>query len=121
MALDFPVEALMAPGLVPEPLLQVYAAMRPPWMAEGLCRGQPPEVFFPPRGGSLAPARSLCEACPSREPCLAYSIADATLTGVWGGTTSRERRRCVGSLTPDPSRVLDTQEVTGSNPVRPTR
>ena len=85
------IAALMQPGPLPDPL-RIYAALRPPWMAEGLCRGQPAEVFFPAKGASLAPARELCAACPSRAPCLAYAMANPELVGVWAGTSARERR-----------------------------
>ena len=50
--------------------------------------------WFPSRPWAKAAeaARSVCAACPAREPCLAYALANPELVGVWGATTTRERR-----------------------------
>lgn len=69
------------------------------WMREAACRNVPdPDVFFP-RGAKAqrnkvpATAKMLCQACPVRKECLAYAIAHGVGTGIWGGLSSRDRRR----------------------------
>jgi len=51
---------------------------------------------------------ALCAICPVRQPCLAYAVADAEISGIWGGTSERERRklRVVGPLGVSPIGVL---------------
>lgn len=51
-----------------------------------------PEVFFPldERTGS-GPAKLVCAACPVRAACLDWALT-AGVVGVWGGTTTEERR-----------------------------
>ena len=63
------------------------------WMEEAACKGQPTETFFPHAGSSIFRARALCLGCPVRSQCLDYALADYELSGVWGGTTERERER----------------------------
>ena len=38
-------------------------------------------------------ARETCRGCPVRQQCLSAGMADPTLSGMWDGTTGRERRR----------------------------
>ena len=52
-----------------------------------------PELFFPERGGSSAPAKRVCSTCPVKERCAAYAIDNFERHGVWGGLSERERRR----------------------------
>jgi WhiB family redox-sensing transcriptional regulator len=63
------------------------------WRGRGLCVGAPnPDVFFPSTPEDLAPARRLCRACPVLGECLAEALTRTEVDGVWGGTTSAERR-----------------------------
>ena len=62
------------------------------WRELAACRGTDLEVFFPGRGESAEPARRVCAACPVRQPCLDYAIANRIVHGIWGGLTGRERR-----------------------------
>ena len=50
-------------------------------------------MFFPSVGASSTKAREICSACPVRQECLDFAMADNELTGVWGGTTTQERKR----------------------------
>ncbi|MDE0803430.1 MAG: WhiB family transcriptional regulator [Acidimicrobiales bacterium] len=59
----------------------------------GSCRGVDPDVFFPDRGESLAPAQAICAECIVSDECLEYALANGERFGVWGGTSERERRR----------------------------
>lgn len=67
-----------------------------PWMEWGLCaEGTAPDLWFPDNNRSLDPgtrfAKAVCTDCPVRSPCLNYALATSQ-TGIWGGTTDRERR-----------------------------
>jgi WhiB family redox-sensing transcriptional regulator len=64
---------------------------RPRWQLHAACRGLDPERFFPERGDSLAPARSVCATCPVRVPCGEYGAGEKV--GIWGGLSERERRQ----------------------------
>ena len=63
------------------------------WRDEALCAQVDPEIFFAEKGGTPAPARRVCAACPVQAECLAYAVADDSLHGIWGGLTERERRK----------------------------
>ncbi len=65
----------------------------PAFMDLGSCRGVDPDIFFPDRGDSLAPAKAVCAECIVRDECLEYALANGERFGVWGGTSERERRR----------------------------
>lgn len=65
----------------------------PAFMDLGSCRGTDPELFFPDRGESLAPAKAICAECIVADECLEYALANGERFGVWGGTSERERRR----------------------------
>lgn len=63
------------------------------WGASALCAQTDPELFFPPRGESPRPAKSVCARCPVQWPCLEWALTDPDLHGVVGGTTFKERQR----------------------------
>jgi len=52
-------------------------------------------VFFPDDGdvGAIAGAKTICASCPVLDDCLAYALETIQTEGIWGGTTSRERRK----------------------------
>ncbi len=63
------------------------------WREEGRCVSAPdPDVFFPAIPEDLEPARKVCRVCPVAGACLAEALSRAEIDGVWGGTTSAERR-----------------------------
>jgi WhiB family redox-sensing transcriptional regulator len=64
------------------------------WRDHAACTDSSPELFFPDKGdGQIAGhAKKICAGCPSRLPCLEYALAAEEWFGVWGGTTSGERR-----------------------------
>ena len=66
------------------------------WQAEGLCRAEDPELFFPAGEGKamqpqIAKAKAVCVLCPVREQCLRWALATGT-GGILGATTDDERR-----------------------------
>ena len=73
------------------------SAKPPAWMAEGVCTGADPELFFPnsrdPHNAQRA--KAICRTCPVRTKCLDYALTfePHALWGVWGATTQHERRR----------------------------
>lgn len=74
---------------------QTVLPPRPAWMADGACREHPEVQFIPlsPRTEEHADeARAICRRCLCRAECRAYALADPDLLGIWGGTTTVERR-----------------------------
>jgi WhiB family redox-sensing transcriptional regulator len=65
----------------------------PEWREQALCISTTdPDVFFPAGPEDLEPARRICRTCPVAGACLAEALGRAEIDGVWGGTTSAERR-----------------------------
>jgi WhiB family redox-sensing transcriptional regulator len=64
------------------------------WRTEARCRGADPAIFMPARGQAHDDALAFCSCCPVKLPCLEYAMrSTAGLTGVWGGSSARDRRR----------------------------
>ena len=69
------------------------------WQDRGRCRDLDPDLFFPPLDGESADqrhareraAKAVCAACPVRDECLSWALANRERLGVWGGLTERER------------------------------
>lgn len=76
---------------LPEP--EPFVPERPAWMADANCLGVDPDLMFPERGASLAPAKDVCRGCEVRSECLAFALDTGEKFGVWGGLSERERRR----------------------------
>lgn len=73
------------------------------WLDRALCAETDPDIFFPEKGGSTAPATSVCRGCEVRDECLEYALSNDIRHGIWGGMSdndrrkiSRQRRRAVG-------------------------
>jgi WhiB family transcriptional regulator, redox-sensing transcriptional regulator len=76
--------------------MTVQKAMRTQsWRSQAQCKGLDPEIFHPLEDHEAATAKSICEICPVRVPCLEYALAVREKDGVWGGCTERERRRII--------------------------
>ena len=74
------------------------------WMSHARCRGVSPSLFFPPGGEGVLEARPVCADCPVCDACLQFALANDIDSGVWGGTSERERRRIVRRRTqPQPT------------------
>ncbi|MGY4994085.1 WhiB family transcriptional regulator [Streptomyces sp. 900105245] len=63
------------------------------------CRDDPDAYFAD--GVRPRQARALCAGCVYIDPCAQFALERPELLGVWGGTTTRERRasRSVASAT----------------------
>jgi WhiB family redox-sensing transcriptional regulator len=74
---------------------------RPSWHASAACRGSGISAFVGGRGANaavMARARAICSTCPVTEECLDFALADPDSTGIWGGTTGRQRRAMRASM-----------------------
>lgn len=73
----------------------------PNWTEEAACRGMGPDRFYPTDSEDdddtevAVAAKAVCESCPVREDCLTTAIETREQYGIWGGMTSRERRRMI--------------------------
>jgi WhiB family transcriptional regulator, redox-sensing transcriptional regulator len=65
---------------------------RPAWMKQAACRGRA-ELYFPERGESTREAKELCQGCVVRQECLEYAVTGGELDGIWGGLSTRGRRK----------------------------
>lgn len=76
-------------------LERLLALMRPSWHRYALCKTPAARGvdFFPARGQSSDPAKAVCNECTARPECAAWALAQepASLMGVWGGMSQRER------------------------------
>ena len=70
----------------------VERVCRPAWMNDALCQRHPEVSWFPELCHSAAQAKAVCARCACRVNCLQYAI-DHHESGVWGGTTERQRRQ----------------------------
>lgn len=86
-----PADVLAAYDIEPGELLTRWVT-RPGWMERAACRGEDTDAFLIERGPRTDVARAICAVCPVHAACLRYALDDPDLVGIWGGTTSRERR-----------------------------
>ncbi|MCI5825458.1 MAG: WhiB family transcriptional regulator [Arcanobacterium sp.] len=63
------------------------------WMEDALCAQTDPDIFYPEKGGSTAPATSVCNNCSVRAECLEYAVSNDIRHGIWGGTSDNDRKR----------------------------
>ena len=66
------------------------------WHDRAACRGTDLALWFPTHRATNADydhARSICERCPVRGPCLTTALAEPAETdlGIWAGTTRLDR------------------------------
>ncbi|PSK80458.1 transcription factor WhiB [Murinocardiopsis flavida] len=81
-------------------ILARYATDGPPPRAvteNGLCRRMAdPDAWHPVREYRQDPtttaALETCRACPVAAACLDYALARPWISGIWGATTTRQRR-----------------------------
>lgn len=65
------------------------------WRDHAACKGKPTHWWFPPPGNNPATsavARSICAACPVKEPCRADAVANND-QGIRGDASGSDRRR----------------------------
>jgi WhiB family transcriptional regulator, redox-sensing transcriptional regulator len=77
------------------------------WMSRGACQHEDPELFFPiaavgPALDQVSAAKAVCRRCMVRPRCLIFGL-ETRQDGIWGGTTSEERRTMRDHLAPGPA------------------
>lgn len=65
---------------------------RPSWHRAAACNGVGADAFFPGRGESAEVAMRFCNSCTVVTECL-NSALEYRDTGVWAGTSGRQRRK----------------------------
>ena len=86
---DTPIPVAVPSGIPPDgPLLD-------DWYLAGACRGLESSIFYPDHAEAAEEARALavCSGCEVRSECLDHALVRRESTGIWGGTTERDRRR----------------------------
>lgn len=71
-----------------------------PWMTEGACRDEDPELFFPISASEAGTdqidrARAICDGCHVQAECLRYALANRITHGIWGGHTEQQRQSLI--------------------------
>jgi WhiB family transcriptional regulator, redox-sensing transcriptional regulator len=59
------------------------------WRTSARCRADEPG---PPVDRDLRSARAFCAGCVVRTECLGHALDNRLESGIWGGTSPRERR-----------------------------
>lgn len=80
------------------------------WQMKAACTGSDPAIFFPGRGKPAPWAKQICSTCPVQTACLLFALHHPTWCrdGVYGGTTSNERRHMRLLLT-EPIAVINQE------------
>lgn len=75
---------------------QIATELVAEWRVRAACAGYPNALFFPvgenPDEVSIERAKAICSVCPVAADCLAYSLETNQRSGVWGGTSEKERK-----------------------------
>lgn len=91
-------------------------------LADDVCGPTPcsnfPEAFYPDKGGTTQPAKSLCNDCPIREECLEYGILYEG-HGIFGGMAARDRQaiRVLRKLGPLASETIEQPVESAVDPL----
>lgn len=64
-----------------------------PWMVFGACRDADPMLFFEGEASNPLPALGICATCTVSPECLDYALEARMSEGIWGGLTTKARRR----------------------------
>jgi len=66
------------------------------WRAHAACAGYPNTLFFPSVDAtdesSIERAKAVCRVCPVIDACLEYALETNQRSGIWGGTSEKERK-----------------------------
>ena len=65
----------------------------PAWHSDAACKEHRELDWFPGSGDDIVAPMTVCAGCLVREECLAAALARNEPDGIWGGLTTRERRR----------------------------
>ena len=66
------------------------------WKTQAACAGYPNTLFFPvgedPDAFAVEKAKAICSVCPVATDCLSYALETNQRSGIWGGTSEKERK-----------------------------
>lgn len=65
------------------------------WAADAACKDIHVDFFYPEDPMDNTAPRSVCRKCPVRVECLEYALVNNEPYGVWGGLTTKERKRLI--------------------------
>lgn len=68
------------------------------WQDEATCATVGGDWWFVDKGGDTRPAKNICRECPVSAPCLEFALKNDEQHGIWGGLSTRERRRIKRSM-----------------------
>jgi WhiB family redox-sensing transcriptional regulator len=75
---------------------QIAAELAADWRARAACAGYPNTLFFPTSDtveeSSIEKAKGVCGVCPVIDNCLQYALETNQRSGIWGGTSEKERK-----------------------------
>lgn len=75
---------------------QIATELVADWRARAACAGYANDLFFPigedPDEATIAKAKGICSVCPVATDCLEYALETNQRSGVWGGTSEKERK-----------------------------
>ena len=91
---------------------------RPAWQADAQCKEHPYLSWVSKPGGSNAEQRAICAHCAVQAECLEAAIEGQEL-GLWGGTSTTERRAMPQAPHPAPRRVIARPTRGNVEPARP--
>lgn len=76
-------------------LIALPESLPVPRWENAACRGLPATLFYPEPGdiAGVRHAREVCARCEIREACLQFALDNNETIGVWGGTSSKDRRQ----------------------------
>jgi WhiB family redox-sensing transcriptional regulator len=65
------------------------------WKDDAACTGMDYDTFFPAVGYNQHDlhARTICDKCPVKLPCLMFAVNNRIGYGIWGGLTPIQRKR----------------------------
>lgn len=67
---------------------------RKQWHQHAACYGSDPTTYDDDEQASYPPPDVKCFTCPVQDICLAVALKEQ-LTGIWGGTTTKQRRSLI--------------------------
>ncbi|MFP3881411.1 MAG: WhiB family transcriptional regulator [Actinomycetota bacterium] len=75
---------------------QLAAELAADWRVRAACSGYPNSLFFPTAEGldegAIEKAKAICAICPVIDECLQYALETNQRSGIWGGTSEKERK-----------------------------
>ena len=70
----------------------------PDWRMKALCAQVGGDIWFPPKGASVTPARTICSQCAVQTECLTAALLEDNQQGIRAGTSARELRRMMQTV-----------------------